>query len=625
MIRFSAILVAGALAVLVAGVLATSLALVYLSIGVSVLALVLLAIGLILQRREIFGETGAAAVGGQPAWPVTPATGTPVMVGGRARIPEPGLSPEEAGQRPAEAEAGSGNGSSGGQAGRDVAAEIHWAWQEQEGSPEVGPARAPQARNGPGRNGTGQDGPAKGGPARPARTGGYSGDARLRAGATADRAARPAPASSAAGGHGTPRRRGAGGQRRRRLRARGTRPDQPGRGTRPDQRAAGTAPPGRGAGSPGRPPVGAGPPEWPVAGITWQEPADARRPSREPDTREPDGGWVFTPPTPPPPDVPASPAEEPDVPAPAAGGPEADITQQETAHDQWPPRGPEDRAAAPPTPPDRPLSPSGPDRPASPKDDFWDRVNDELAADAQREPDTPPRAASAGPPPPAAGGDLWSRPATGARTRSPAPVPVPVTQVRAGPGQATAGTPGRRAFPAGRVPRRRMTRSSRGTALTRGRPARGQRQGRWAPCSPGVTPRPTTPGTAGTGREPGAPDKEPAADGKEPAGASREPAGAGKETADVEKEADVKAEEADEEEEAAPSPWSIPLTLVGDVSDLDEEDDGQPAGPGAVEGHGTGKPPEAGEKPAPERMGFGYLDPPLVGQGRGAAGRAGQG
>jgi hypothetical protein len=53
-------------------------------------------------------------------------------------------------------------------------------------------------------------------------------------------------------------------------------------------------------------------------------------------------------------------------------------------------------------PPDRPLSPSGPDRPASPKDDFWDRVNDELAADVQREPDTPPRAASA--PAPGEGG-----------------------------------------------------------------------------------------------------------------------------------------------------------------------------------------------------------------------------
>ena len=45
MIRFSAILVAAAIAVLVPGVLATSLVLVYLSIGVSVLAAVLLAAG----------------------------------------------------------------------------------------------------------------------------------------------------------------------------------------------------------------------------------------------------------------------------------------------------------------------------------------------------------------------------------------------------------------------------------------------------------------------------------------------------------------------------------------------------------------------------------------------------
>ncbi len=71
MIRFSAILVAGAMAVLVAGVLATSLALVYLSIGVSVLASVLLAIGVILRRREIFGEAGAAAASGRAAGPVT--------------------------------------------------------------------------------------------------------------------------------------------------------------------------------------------------------------------------------------------------------------------------------------------------------------------------------------------------------------------------------------------------------------------------------------------------------------------------------------------------------------------------------------------------------------------------
>ena len=172
MIRFSAVLVAGAIAVLVAGVLATSLPLVYLSIGVSVLASVLLAIGVILRRGEIFGEAGAAAASGRPAGPVTPVTGTPVMVGGRARIPEPGARPAEAGGPSAEAGAGSGNGSSGPPAGRDVAAEIRWAWQEQEGFPEAGPARAPQERNGPGRNGPGQDGPATGGPSRAGWVGG---------------------------------------------------------------------------------------------------------------------------------------------------------------------------------------------------------------------------------------------------------------------------------------------------------------------------------------------------------------------------------------------------------------------------------------------------------------------
>src|SRR5262249_56810159 len=66
-------------------------------------------------------------------------------------------------------------GSCGGRPGRDVAAEIRWARQEQEGSPEAGPARAPQERNGPGRNGAGQDGPGQVGPSRPGRPGGYAG------------------------------------------------------------------------------------------------------------------------------------------------------------------------------------------------------------------------------------------------------------------------------------------------------------------------------------------------------------------------------------------------------------------------------------------------------------------
>ena len=61
MIRFSAILVAGAIAVLVAGVLATSLALVYLSIGVSVLASVLLAVGVILRRERDLRRGGRSS------------------------------------------------------------------------------------------------------------------------------------------------------------------------------------------------------------------------------------------------------------------------------------------------------------------------------------------------------------------------------------------------------------------------------------------------------------------------------------------------------------------------------------------------------------------------------------
>ena len=118
MIRFSAILVAGAIAVLVAGVLATSLALVYLSIGVSVLALVLLVIGVILRREEIFGEAGrqppAASMTGRsprppkhPQWSAaepgspSPAHGRPRLAGEQA---EADGRAAEADGRPAEAD-----------------------------------------------------------------------------------------------------------------------------------------------------------------------------------------------------------------------------------------------------------------------------------------------------------------------------------------------------------------------------------------------------------------------------------------------------------------------------------------------------------------------------------------
>ena len=193
-------------------------------------------------------------------------------------------------------------------------------------------------------------------------------------------------------------------------------------------------------------------------------------------------------------------------------------------------------------------------------------------ADAEREPDRPARAASAGPPPPAVGGDLWSRPVNRRADE-------------------VAGDSG---------------------------PGRSAASEQWSAWAPSVSRRPGSP-SAGDEDEPrDRADERAAGQGAEagtlgPLFAWRDAAAdhasaarketAGKETADAEKEADVNAEEADEEEEAAPSPWSIPLTLVGDLSDLGEEDDGQQAGPGAAEDHGTGKPLAAEEEPAPERTG----------------------
>jgi hypothetical protein len=54
------------MAILVAGVSAANLGLIYLSIAVSILAAVTLAVGVLLRRRELFGETGAAPQSDQP-------------------------------------------------------------------------------------------------------------------------------------------------------------------------------------------------------------------------------------------------------------------------------------------------------------------------------------------------------------------------------------------------------------------------------------------------------------------------------------------------------------------------------------------------------------------------------
>jgi hypothetical protein len=236
-----------------------------------------------------------------------------------------------------------------------------------------------------------------------------------------------------------------------------------------------------------------------------------------------------------------------------------------------------------------------------PNDDFWNRVNEELAANAEREPNGPSRAAPAGPPSPAAAGDLWSRPAD---RRS---------DELSGAGEAG---------PGGSAARDQWSAWAPSVSSRPGSPSAGDEdeprdRADWGTADKGAEAgtlgplfawRDAEAGHAGAGdaaadlADAGGAEKEAAEAGKgEAAGAGKgEAAGAGKEAADAEKEADAKAAEPDEEEEAAPSPWSIPLTLVGDLNDPDEEDGGRPAD---AEDGGTAKPPVAGEKPAPERAG----------------------
>jgi hypothetical protein len=72
-IRFSAALVAVAIGVLVGGIAASELVLVYIAIVMSAIALVVLAIGVMLKREELFGEGQGLAPAGVSVSPVLPA------------------------------------------------------------------------------------------------------------------------------------------------------------------------------------------------------------------------------------------------------------------------------------------------------------------------------------------------------------------------------------------------------------------------------------------------------------------------------------------------------------------------------------------------------------------------
>ena len=75
MIRSSALLTVTAIAMLVAGVFSASLGLIYASIAVSILAALTLGAGVLLRRRELFGEAGAGDT--RPGWAAAEARAQP--------------------------------------------------------------------------------------------------------------------------------------------------------------------------------------------------------------------------------------------------------------------------------------------------------------------------------------------------------------------------------------------------------------------------------------------------------------------------------------------------------------------------------------------------------------------
>ena len=83
MIKASALLAAVAIGLLVAGVLASSLLMVYVSIGVCAVAALILAVGIVTHWSEIFGRGEARPASAQGAWsaPQAGASSPPVLAG----------------------------------------------------------------------------------------------------------------------------------------------------------------------------------------------------------------------------------------------------------------------------------------------------------------------------------------------------------------------------------------------------------------------------------------------------------------------------------------------------------------------------------------------------------------
>ena len=96
MIRFSAALVVVAIGVLIAGVATSSLLLVYVAIGISAVALLVLAAGVALKRDELFrddvrpaSDVDGATAGQQAVLDHQPASSGPGSKAGESRVPVP--------------------------------------------------------------------------------------------------------------------------------------------------------------------------------------------------------------------------------------------------------------------------------------------------------------------------------------------------------------------------------------------------------------------------------------------------------------------------------------------------------------------------------------------------------
>ena len=517
MIIFSAVLVAAAIGVLAAGAIDGNLAVVYLSIGLSVLAALLLAAGVVRQRAAIFGEPAAATQ------PPRPGTDVPTVSASQAGTTGPaGLAGAAAGTVR--------NGSAGPRPGG--AAPIG------DSAPDAAVAGSADAatgkpvrkdRTGPGKRTT----PAGDGPSPMAGpAGGHAGTHSTGRGRQSAPPGRQVPAEPAAAGSGSQPANGSG-------HADAPRP--------PARREAKDAAAGLAGEAAARAPGQAGPGQVPTsqdktrrAGTGW--PGDAEHAWPEPVRRARPGPGQRTP------------RQQAARPGGGTGSGREEVGRVPGATSGEPP-------AAPPG--------------QSPHDKFWDQVSAELD-NRQRESAAPPWPVSAGP-----------RALRDDRAGPPADGTANTAAALAGAGAGGDATPP---------------------------PAAG-----WSAWTSSVAdtasaaPREAGEPRAGTPVEPAGPDAKAPGRSQQDEGAAAGPA------------ADQEADEA----EAAPSPWSIPLTVtdLGELDDdrewkpgelpawanepdeiFEDDADGDVAGP-----HGPGDDVTVAGEPEADKRGPGGAEPDLAG------------